>query len=145
MKMSEAIKYKTLINKCSKPWIEWRNAVWERDGFECQHCQIKEKLVAHHIVPTNEDESLIFEISNGLTLCRSCHGKHHGKTYNNYKNFKGEKRPEEFKQKIRNTMIGVKHTEERKQRQSEAKRGRKWITDLSTGKKVLSKREAVCA
>ena len=137
------IEYKTLTNKSRKPWIEWRNAVWERDGFECKHCQTKEKLVAHHIVPTNEDESLIFEVTNGLTLCRSCHAKHHGKSYTNYKTFKGTKRSEEFKEKVRTSLTGVKHTEERRKKQSEAKRGRTWSIDANTGKKVLSKRVGV--
>jgi 5-methylcytosine-specific restriction endonuclease McrA len=137
----KTVEYKKLTNKSRREWVEWRNSVWKRDNFECQHCHTKEKLVAHHIIPTNEDESLIFEVSNGLTFCRSCHAKHHGKSLCNYKTFKGEKRSEEFKQKIRNTMIGIRHTKERKKRQSEAKLGKSWKLDKETGKRVWYKKD----
>jgi len=113
--------YKPLRNRGKKDWQIWRYSVLERDNFECQHCNTEEQLVAHHIIPLDEDESLIFEVSNGLTLCRSCHARHHSKDCTNYISFKGEKRSDEFKEKIRATLTGVKHTEERKRNQSLAR------------------------
>lgn len=57
---------------------EWRTAVFKRDGFECQCCrQIGNKLNAHHIKPFASHPSLRFEISNGITLCESCHKEVH--------------------------------------------------------------------
>lgn len=62
-------------------WLEgeeWKKKVYERDNYTCQHCQRTGlRLHAHHIVPWNEDKSKRFDVANGLTLCASCHSKHH--------------------------------------------------------------------
>lgn len=78
--------------KGGKPWkrfadpayTDWRNAVLLRDNYTCQHCHESfEKrtrgLHAHHIKEYKNYPKLRFDISNGLTLCRWCHMKVHGK------------------------------------------------------------------
>ncbi|MBN1366222.1 MAG: hypothetical protein JW976_15570 [Syntrophaceae bacterium] len=54
---------------------DWRNKVFERDNYTCQICKTKKNLVAHHIKNFKEYPELIFEVSNGLTLCVDCHRK----------------------------------------------------------------------
>lgn len=56
----------------------WRLAVFRRDGFKCRHCGRKGKnvrLEADHILPKAARPDLIYVVSNGRTLCRSCHRK----------------------------------------------------------------------
>ena len=72
--------------KGGKPWERfktpeyqaWRNAVLERDAYICQHCdrhcnKNEKGLAAHHVQPYADHPELRFDVSNGLTLCRSCH------------------------------------------------------------------------
>lgn len=65
------------IEKQSKLYCEWMLNVIKRDEYKCQSCGVKEKLVAHHIVKWEDDESKRFDIKNGKTLCISCHCKLH--------------------------------------------------------------------
>lgn len=58
----------------------WRNRVKERDGYKCQRCESEKKLHVHHIIPWKENESLRFDLENGITLCMSCHMKEEWKT-----------------------------------------------------------------
>lgn len=56
----------------------WRRAVYVRDRWTCQMCHRKQKRpVAHHIKTWEDYPALRFEVSNGQTLCRSCHKKVH--------------------------------------------------------------------
>lgn len=57
--------------------FRWKNNVHIRDNYTCQKCGSKEKLHAHHIIPFSLDESLRYEITNGITLCEKCHKKEH--------------------------------------------------------------------
>lgn len=57
--------------------FRWKNNVHIRDNYTCQKCGSKEKLHAHHIIPFSLDESLRYEITNGITLCEKCHRKEH--------------------------------------------------------------------
>jgi hypothetical protein len=54
---------------------EWSKAVYARDKWTCQKCGFNDhhKIIAHHIVEFSKDASLRFDVSNGITLCRSCH------------------------------------------------------------------------
>lgn len=54
---------------------EWRSAVYERDNYTCQMCGKKSNgdIQAHHISTWYEAPELRFEVSNGITLCESCH------------------------------------------------------------------------
>lgn len=56
----------------------WSKEVRSRDQFMCQHCKSTDKrLHAHHIKSWKDNELLRFDISNGITLCISCHSNEH--------------------------------------------------------------------
>lgn len=64
----------------SEKYLEWKRAIYKRDGHKCSYCGRKDMVIhAHHIVPIYEDESKIFDVNNGITLCRECHEKTYGK------------------------------------------------------------------
>jgi hypothetical protein len=53
---------------------EWRIKVYSRDAFMCQICNsVGKNLNAHHIKPFYKYPALRYEISNGITLCYTCH------------------------------------------------------------------------
>jgi 5-methylcytosine-specific restriction endonuclease McrA len=59
-------------------YISWRSSVLERDGYTCRQCRRRCKkyergLAAHHVEPYATRPELRFEVSNGVTLCRTCH------------------------------------------------------------------------
>ncbi|HRF70086.1 MAG TPA: HNH endonuclease [Candidatus Pelethenecus sp.] len=60
-------------------WKEWRKSVYERDGYKCLDCGSSKELEPHHIIPLRVDKLLVFEITNGVTLCRQCHQKTFGR------------------------------------------------------------------
>jgi len=79
------------IRTCSF-YINWRTAVFQRDSYTCQHChQVGENLIAHHLnlfsdimkennITTLEEAlqcEALWNIDNGLTLCKKCHKKLH--------------------------------------------------------------------
>ncbi len=51
----------------------WRNAVLSRDGFKCIWCDSREDLEVDHIKPWGLFPELRNDVSNGRTLCHSCH------------------------------------------------------------------------
>jgi len=56
--------------------IRWRKSVFARDDFTCQHCGTKGGYIeAHHIKPYKPYPKLRFDLTNGITLCKSCHKK----------------------------------------------------------------------
>jgi len=60
----------------SPEYRRWRAQVYERDHYRCRWCGQKpadRELHAHHIRPRSIYPNLVFEISNGITLCASCH------------------------------------------------------------------------
>src|SRR3990167_2622477 len=59
--------YNTLETK------EWRRQVYKRDGYTCQKCGARQNLNAHHIQDVSRYPELCFDVSNGETLCLSCH------------------------------------------------------------------------
>lgn len=61
--------------RTSAKYKEWRLKVFSRDGFICQQCGSKKKLEAHHIKEVCNYPALIYDINNGITLCRDCHKK----------------------------------------------------------------------
>jgi hypothetical protein len=62
----------------SEEYKSWRSKVYLRDKWTCQKCGKKLKnLVAHHKKSFKDYPKLRFNVSNGLTLCRSCHKKVH--------------------------------------------------------------------
>lgn len=55
---------------------EWRTQVFKQDNFTCQDCgEQGGRLQADHIKKWAEYPELRFELSNGRTLCESCHKK----------------------------------------------------------------------
>lgn len=57
-------------------WNNWRNTIFQRDLYTCQECNKSGcYLEPHHIMPLSCDISLIFDVKNGITLCRECHIK----------------------------------------------------------------------
>ena len=52
----------------------WRERVFNRDDYTCQECGKRGIYIqAHHIKPFAYFPELRFELSNGQTLCLSCH------------------------------------------------------------------------
>lgn len=61
---------------------EWRRLVYERDKFTCKDCGKRGgRLNAHHIKPYGKYPGLRLAVSNGITLCHSCHRKTVGKEH----------------------------------------------------------------
>ena len=63
------LKYKNI-----KKWIEWRNFIFKRDNFMCLVCGRRGiKLDPHHIQKVRLYPNLIYQKSNGITVCKKCH------------------------------------------------------------------------
>jgi hypothetical protein len=64
---------------------DWRKAVYYRDYWTCQKCGYKGKnICAHHIESYTSNKELRTCISNGITLCNTCHKDlHHKYGYGN--------------------------------------------------------------
>lgn len=66
----------------SAEYKTWRLEVYKRDGYRCKmpkcYSQTRD-IAAHHIYPKKKYPEIQFEISNGITLCRSCHEKTYGR------------------------------------------------------------------
>ena len=58
---------------------EWRESVFRRDNYTCQDCGVKGDIHAHHINSFADFPLLRFDMDNGVTLCRECHGRRHGR------------------------------------------------------------------
>ena len=62
------------------PYKVWRSQVFGRDGYACRDCKVRGgSLVAHHVEEWSKAPDLRYEVSNGLTLCETCHDLRHGK------------------------------------------------------------------
>jgi hypothetical protein len=60
----------------------WRKIVFARDDYTCMLCDKRGgDLEPHHIIPRRDSKELIYEVSNGATLCKTCHKKTFGKEY----------------------------------------------------------------
>lgn len=57
--------------------VEWRSAVFTRDGFRCRKCNNGGRLNAHHVEPYNAAPDRRWDLDNGITLCVSCHREFH--------------------------------------------------------------------
>lgn len=59
-----------------RKWELTRKATFERDGYRCRQCGHPGRLECHHIIPL-EAGGEPYNLSNTLTLCRTCHVNHH--------------------------------------------------------------------
>ena len=55
---------------------QWRKEVLERDNYTCRDCKVTKSMEAHHIRSVIDYPKGIFEVDNGLTLCKDCHKRH---------------------------------------------------------------------
>ncbi len=65
-------------------WARWREMVFLRDGFRCVDCGAASQrraggLEPHHIWPKAAFHERLYDLSNGVTLCRPCHRATFGK------------------------------------------------------------------
>jgi len=65
----------------SKEYQLWQKAILEKNNYTCQICgdNTRGKLHAHHLWQKSKFPELMFEIRNGITLCKKCHKKIHKK------------------------------------------------------------------
>ena len=60
----------------SSVYKNWRKAVFERDDYTCQMCNVRGgDLQAHHIrqVSEHRNDLAVYDVDNGITLCKKCH------------------------------------------------------------------------
>jgi hypothetical protein len=56
----------------------WRKKVYKRDNYTCQKCRVKGGYIeAHHIKSFSKHKKDIFNVDNGITLCKKCHREMH--------------------------------------------------------------------
>lgn len=58
-------------------WLRVKRAAFERDGYKCQICGSQKYLCGHHVKERAQYPELAYEVSNIITLCKSCHAKQH--------------------------------------------------------------------
>jgi len=65
----------------STAYKEWKLFVLERDDYTCQLCGFEtidaSEVHVHHIAPVAMSPGLMFEPTNGIVLCPTCHRKLH--------------------------------------------------------------------
>lgn len=126
---------------------QWAKEVKERDKWKCQHCGLedKSKLQAHHIVPWKDSIELRFELSNGMTLCRSCHKKEDRRIHPEIPALKGRPRSSETRKKLSEANMGhIPWNKGLKGKQaawnkglkgkSPPNKGKQWVIDIETRK-----------
>jgi len=67
----------------SPEYYQWRKEVLKKDNNICQKCNNKKSLHAHHIKPILNYPEKIFQVENGITLCRKCHREEHNESNKN--------------------------------------------------------------
>lgn len=100
--------------RTSVEYKEWRNAVFERDGFRCKLCEKGGMLNAHHVIKVktilleNNIHNLsearkckaLWDINNGITLCEDCHDILHSSRKYMKKDFKRYEKYLELKEAV---------------------------------------------
>lgn len=54
-------------------WKSIRRSVYDRDGYKCVICESRDRIQCHHKIPYRYSQN--HDMSNLVTLCRSCHSK----------------------------------------------------------------------
>jgi hypothetical protein len=106
-----------IMNYKDRKIKEWAKAVKQRDNNICQNCGKQVKggdSNAHHIKDKKEYSELRYNVNNGITLCDRCHQIIH---------HKGVPLSEETKMKIKISLTGKQHSEERRRKESESHKG----------------------
>ncbi len=68
------VTYPIFALRKTKEYRHWRNAVLERDNYQCTECgDADNRLDAHHLFSFTYFPELRFKVSNGKTVCVSCH------------------------------------------------------------------------
>jgi len=68
--------------RTSKKYKDWRESVFALDDYTCLLCDKQGgHLHAHHIKQFAKYPKERFNIANGITMCRKCHGDLHGKVW----------------------------------------------------------------
>jgi len=144
-----------MIRRDSKLHKEWITKVLQRDLYRCRWCHVTDNLVAHHIKSWEEYPELRVDLENGMTLCKACHMRHH-KNHKGHKQIpwnkgkktgvggpKGHKFTEEHRLKLRLMKInksswnkGIPMREDTKIKQSLLHKGKTWIIDPVTNKRI---------
>lgn len=71
--------------KQTKEYKDWRNSVYKKYEWTCQHCGYRGKnIVAHHIKLFSKYPELRFDVNNGIVVCRRCHQLIHKPRRSNY-------------------------------------------------------------
>lgn len=62
------------LGKQKLEWRIWRRQVFERDDYTCRDCDKRGVYIEpHHIIPKRINKEEMYNINNGITLCRPCH------------------------------------------------------------------------
>ena len=75
--LNEELKVNITTSRNDKGYGKFRSEVLLRDKFSCQICGAKDNLEVHHIKEYAKFPTLRVSVSNGITLCASCHKKVH--------------------------------------------------------------------
>ena len=69
---------KKSLDRNSRGYREWRDAVLKRDSYRCVRCGASGcRLEAHHIKQFAYFPELRLSVENGMTLCQTCHKEVH--------------------------------------------------------------------
>jgi len=67
-------QHRTYKHIQTSQYYQWRQKVFLRDNYTCQHCNISGcRLHAHHIKNWKEYPAIRYRLDNGKTLCVDCH------------------------------------------------------------------------
>lgn len=73
------------VERSNYDYRQWRKSVFERDVYTCQCCGCRNghgkyiRLEAHHISNWKNNVEQRYDVSNGITLCQTCHLLFHSK------------------------------------------------------------------
>ena len=82
IKCKDFIDANNMISKLNKKPSTEKLYAWGvkvKFNKNCQICDSKENLQAHHIFSKSEHKSLALTLSNGICLCETCHLEYHNR------------------------------------------------------------------